>query len=80
MLNMLKNHIIIVSDESLIDVAEILFPSVTVCPGLNLNLKNITFDYERIVDDLENGKIQIRNLTEAQQVEIHTEFVSQKLI
>jgi hypothetical protein len=59
------NPIVVSIDEKQVRVTEINFPAVTICPGLILARDDYTyFDYDRIVSDLQHGKVSITDLTE----------------
>jgi len=57
-----SNPIVIYSDENSISVTEINFPAVTICPALKLDIEG--FDYEGIVEKLNNHELELKNLTE----------------
>jgi len=57
-----SNPIVIYSDENSISVTEINFSAVTICPALKLSIEG--FDYEGIVEKLNNHETELKNLTE----------------
>lgn len=60
----MKSQIIIITDESQVDVTDIYFPAITFCPSLILNtIKDKTIDYNRITEALKNHVIKIESLS-----------------
>lgn len=59
------NQIIIYSDENFIKVIDINFPSVSICPSLNLEMGR-KFNYEQTIFDLVAGRTKLENLTQDQ--------------
>lgn len=60
-----KNPIVIYVEEQHVNVVDLNFPAITLCPGLILADADLTkLDYNKTVGELENGKMSIENLTE----------------
>lgn len=53
--------IVIYLQENTVSVTEIYFPSVTLCPILNFDIED--FSYESIVSSIENGDLLFSNLS-----------------
>jgi hypothetical protein len=53
---MQKNPIVFYIDDEAIPVTEIIFPAVSMCPGLIIrNGEEILIDYNKWIEDFENG-------------------------
>lgn len=59
-----RNPILTVVDESAISISDIYFPAVTICPSLRLSREK--FDSLWILNALNGGKLNVKNLTELQ--------------
>ena len=60
-----KNPIVIYVVEKGVNVADINFPGITLCPGLILaDADDTKLDYDKIVENLKTGKISVDDLTE----------------
>jgi hypothetical protein len=65
--SLIKTPIITFTDDVPVHITEIYFPAVTFCPGIILaSTARKVFDYDQIVNSLENGEMDFDNLTDSE--------------